>query len=302
MRLSEIAAELYGLDPGEFVAARKDRAAQAKEAGERELAAAVAELRKPTVAAWTVNLLARGAPDEVNALLQLGGALRDAQRELSGDDLRRLTLQRQQVVSAVAKRAGELAAEHDRPVGEPVLREVAATLTAALADPEVAEQVRDGTLAKAASYEGFGDAGPALTAVPDTESDEERKARKRGAGDGRRAEAAGRRRKDLEAERRQAAENELDEARRNAETARADLDSAESDATDAEHRLREADERLNRLREELTAAEQQHRFARTADRGAREAARSAATELERAQRRVQRAERAVATSDDAELS
>ncbi|NEW44995.1 hypothetical protein GV792_03435 [Nocardia cyriacigeorgica] len=297
MRLSEIAAELYGLDPGEFVAARKDRAAQAKDAGDRELAAAVADLRKPTVAAWTVNLLARGAPDEVNALLRLGAALRDAQRTLSGDDLRQLTRQRQHVVSAVATRAGELAVEHDRPVGEPVLREVAATLTAALADPEVADQVRSGTLAKAASYEGFGEAAPALAAVPDTETDEGRLARKRGTEDGRGSRDRARQREDQEAERRKAADEELDAARRNAESARTDLHSAEGDAADAEHRLRETGDRLNRLREELTAAEEQHRFARTAERAARETARAAATELERAERRVQRAERARAELD-----
>ncbi|TLF76711.1 hypothetical protein [Nocardia cyriacigeorgica] len=287
MGLSEIAAELYGLDPGEFVAARKDRAAHAKRAGESELAAAVAELRKPTVAAWTVNLLAREAPDEVDALLRLGEALREAQRELSGDDLRTLTRQRQQVVNALARRAGELAAEHDRPVGEPVLREVATTLTAALADPEVADQVRDGTLAKSASYEGFGDAAPALAAVPDARTGTGR----RGTGRARRGKDSG---GDRAAARRKAAQAELDEARRDAESARADLDSAEREAAEAEKHLREAGDLVARLREELTAAEQQHRFARTAERGAREAARTAATDVERAQRRVERAEQALA--------
>lgn len=287
MGLSEIAAELYGLDPGEFVAARKDRAAQAKRAGESELAAAVAELRKPTVAAWTVNLLAREAPDEVDALLRLGEALRDAQRELSGDDLRTLTKQRQQVVNALARRAGELAAEHDRPVGEPVLREVATTLTAALADPEVADQVRDGTLAKSASYEGFGDAAPALAAVPDARTGTGR----RGTGRARRGQdSAG----DRAAARRKAAQAELDEARRDAESARAELDSAEREAAEAEKHLRDAGDLAARLREELAAAEEQLRFARTAERGAREAARTAATDVERAQRRVERAEQALA--------
>lgn len=287
MGLSEIAAELYGLDPGDFVAARKDRAAQAKRAGDSELAAAVADLRKPTVAAWTVNLLAREAPDEVDALLRLGEALREAQRELSGDDLRALTKQRQQVVNALARRAGELAAEHDRSVGEPVLREVATTLTAALADPEVADQVRDGTLAKAASYEGFGDAAPALTAVPDAKTATRGRTTK-----GRQAKGSTRE-ADRAAARRKAAQAELDEAREAAETARAELDSADREAADAEKRLHEADERVARLREELTAAEEQHRFARTAERGAREAARAAATEVERAQRRVERAEQAL---------
>ncbi|MBF6435439.1 hypothetical protein [Nocardia cyriacigeorgica] len=297
MGLSEIAAELYGLDPGEFVAARKDRAAQAKRAGDSDLAAEVAELRKPTVAAWTVNLLARAAPDEVDALLRLGEALREAQRELSGADLRALTRQRQQVVTALARRAGELAAEHDRPVGEPVLREVATTLTAALADPEVADQVRDGTLATAATYEGFGDAAPALTAVPDADTGTGRRDRARTAA---RHGARGRRRVDRAAEQRKAAENELDEARRTAESARAEQDSAERDAADAERRLREADELVTRLRAELTAAEEQHRFARTAERAAREAARTAATELERARRRVERAEQALADHESGE--
>ncbi|MBF6100844.1 hypothetical protein IU510_22595 [Nocardia cyriacigeorgica] len=292
MGLSEIAAELYGLDPGEFVAARKDRAAQAKRAGDGDLAAAVAELRKPTVAAWTVNLLAREAPDEVDALLRLGEALREAQRELSGDDLRTLTRQRQQVVNALARRAGELAAEHDHPVGEPVLREVATTLTAALADPGVADQVRDGTLAKAASYEGFGDAAPALTAVPEADSGTRRRDRARTAG--RQGKTRERSRADRAAEQRKAAEAELFEARGAAETARAEQDSAERDAVEAERRLREADELVGRLRAELTAAEEQHRFARTAERAAREAARAAATELERAQRSVERAEQALA--------
>lgn len=168
MRLEEVAIDLYGLAPGEFVAARAARVAEAKDAGDKELAAAIGKLRKPTVVAWTVNLLARAAPDDVDALLQLGAALRTAQRELSGAQLRTLTTQRQRVVSALTKRAGALAADRGHPVAEGVLREVGRTLTAALADDAVAEQVRSATLATSASYAGFGPDGATLTLVSPT--------------------------------------------------------------------------------------------------------------------------------------
>lgn len=167
MTLDDVARDLYGLAPSEFVATRTAKVEQAKEAGDKELAAAIGKLRKPTVTAWTVNLLAREAPEDVAALLQLGAALRSAQRKLSGAELRTLTAQRQQAVNALAKKAGALAAAHERPVNEGVLREVGQTLNAALADPDVAEQVHSGTLATAATYDGFGPADPGLVAVGD---------------------------------------------------------------------------------------------------------------------------------------
>ncbi|MFZ2528890.1 MAG: hypothetical protein WAX14_14760, partial [Rhodococcus sp. (in: high G+C Gram-positive bacteria)] len=90
----EIADELYGLDPNEFVAVRNERVAQAREAGDGAAATTIGKLRKPTVAAWLVNALARERTDELAALLDLGSALRTAQRRLSGDDLRTLSAQR----------------------------------------------------------------------------------------------------------------------------------------------------------------------------------------------------------------
>ncbi len=69
-----VADSLYGLDPGGFIAARTEYAAQARESGDRELTAAIGRLRKPTVAAWLVNLLARERADELGVLLELGDA------------------------------------------------------------------------------------------------------------------------------------------------------------------------------------------------------------------------------------
>ncbi|MBF6134028.1 hypothetical protein IU501_13590 [Nocardia otitidiscaviarum] len=168
MTLEEVAGELYGLAPSEFVAARDERVRRAREDGDRALAGAIGKLRRPTVAAWAVNVLAREATDEVTALLALGDALREAQRKLSGEALRALTTQRQQVVNALTRKAGELAAAHDQKLSEATLREIGQTLHAALADPDVAAAVRTGTLTTATSYEGFGPT--TLSAVPTHES------------------------------------------------------------------------------------------------------------------------------------
>ncbi len=71
--------ELYSLPREEFVAARDARAKEARSAGQRELATAIRVLRKPTVAAWLVNLLAREHPGEIRGLGQLGTVPRVAE-------------------------------------------------------------------------------------------------------------------------------------------------------------------------------------------------------------------------------
>ncbi|MFI6046152.1 hypothetical protein ACIA8C_31350 [Nocardia sp. NPDC051321] len=263
MTLDDVARDLYGLAPSEFVAARTAEAEKAKDAGDKALATAIGKLRKPTVTAWTVNLLAREAPDDVAALLQLGAALRSAQRKLSGGELRSLTGQRQQAVNALAKQAGVLAAEHEHPVSEGVLREVGQTLNAALADPDVAEQVHSGTLTTAATYDGFGPAGPGLVAVedqapePDPAEDNPRQ--------------------------------ELDEALEARESSRAARDSAHEEAERAADQLSDIDSRIAELKEALAQAEQERQFSRTAERTAQDQLRSAQKQLDRAERWVERA-------------
>src|SRR5687768_1129626 len=70
--------KLYGLPPSEFTAARNARA-KALKPDDAELAAAVAALPKPTVAAAALNELVREDPSEVRALVQSGKRLRAAQ-------------------------------------------------------------------------------------------------------------------------------------------------------------------------------------------------------------------------------
>ncbi|WP_280271145.1 hypothetical protein [Nocardia wallacei] len=274
MTLEEATRRLYALDPAQFTAARDEQAKAARADGDRKLAAAIGKLRRPTVAAWAVNLLAHEAPEEVTALLELGDALRDAQRRLSGEQLRELTTQRQQVVNAVARRTGQLAAGHDRTLSESVLREVGQTLHAALADPAVADHVRAGTLTAAANYEGFGPAAPELAAVPDHAAEPEKPKQSRAK---------------TSEDRDAAARQELDDALAALESAREATDSAQADLDRAAARVGEAEDRIAAVRAELERAEEQRRFAAAAQRSAQEAAHKAERQLDRVERWVEKA-------------
>jgi hypothetical protein len=154
--LVAVADELYGLLPDEFVAGRDAAVAEARERGDRELAKAIGRLRRPTKAAWLANLLARHRAAQLDGLLTLGGGLAEAQRTLDGAALRQLTSKRHQIVAAMAREAGRLAQEAGDPAAESVLRELQGILDAALARPEVADQVRSGRLTRTLSYSGFG--------------------------------------------------------------------------------------------------------------------------------------------------
>lgn len=156
--LSNVVARLYTASPEDFVAARTEAVKLAKASGDRTGAAEIGKLRKPTVGAWLVNLLAHRRPDLVAELLALGDELRAAQRDLRGAELRELSQRRRETVSALAREARALAVAAGRGVRDPLpLAEVESTLIAALAEPTVAAEVRAGRLAKTVEYAGFGE-------------------------------------------------------------------------------------------------------------------------------------------------
>jgi hypothetical protein len=159
---------LYEEPPDGFVATRAAAIDEARRSGDRDAAKLFAALKKPTVAAWVVNLLALKRPDLIDELVELSGALRAAQRDLQGDALRELSTQRRQFVSALVAAARKLAVAAGAPAARLPLGEVESTLTAALAEPEIAAQVRTGRLIRAASYAGFGEVPrPRLRLVTD---------------------------------------------------------------------------------------------------------------------------------------
>jgi chromosome segregation ATPase len=165
MELDEVADALYALPPGDFTSERDARARAARDAGDKDLGEAIKTLRRPTTSAWLVNQLARQHRDQIDTLLDLGAALREAQGALSADQLRSLAPQRQQVIHALTREARRLAAEHGEPVSDQVEREVESTLQAALADPGVASEVRTGRLTRAITYAGLGPTGVGPTGV-----------------------------------------------------------------------------------------------------------------------------------------
>jgi len=165
--VAEVADELYGLTPAEFTAARDERAREVRAAGQRDEAAAIKKLARPTASAWLVNQLTRTAPDRMASLYELGDELQEAQRTLAGDRLRELSVERRQVINDVLPAASELAGQAGQPASAAVLGEVRATLEAALADSGARDAVRSGRLTKALAYAGLGDVDlSAALAVP----------------------------------------------------------------------------------------------------------------------------------------
>lgn len=277
--LGTVADELYGLPPSEFTSTRNDRAAAAKKAGDRELADAIRQLSRPTTSAWLSNLLVRHRRDQVDQLLDLGGALREAQQQLAGDELRRLSQQRHEVVATLAAEARSLARDAGERVSETVVRELEDTLEAALADVEAAVAVSSGRLQKGLQYSGLGgvdlsDAVAAPAAVP--------------ARPDRKVSAAPVPRDDeRDTRRREAALAEV----RAAEAAAAEADES---AEDAEQRLTEAREKHDAVREQLAAAAKRVEELREREIAAARAVRAAGHERDAAEKAGRAAEQRVA--------
>ena len=170
MDLDQAAAELYALTPAEFTGRRAELVAAARAAGDREAGRAIAAQRRPTVAAWLVNLLVRDQQpgrsgsdggsrdqgDRLADLLRLGVDLRAAQAALDGARIRELSRQRPALLGALVQRARELAGPAGQQVGAGVQRELEETLAAAVADDRAAQAVSSGLLTRALAYAGIG--------------------------------------------------------------------------------------------------------------------------------------------------
>ncbi len=162
--LLELADGLYALPLGDFTPARDALVKEHK--ADKELAARLKALKKPSLAAWVVNLLVRRDAGQVEQVLEVGAALREAQTNLDGEELRALTRQRRQLTAAVTTRARGLAREEGVKVTPAVADQVEATLTAAMVDEGAARAVRSGLLVAALAATGVGevDVAPALAA------------------------------------------------------------------------------------------------------------------------------------------
>ncbi|MFB7357500.1 hypothetical protein [Streptomyces gardneri] len=286
MDVEEIADELYGLKPGEFTAARDAYVAQARQAKDAAVAKVIAALRRPALAAWAANQLARQQPDETARFLELGETLREAHRTLDGERLRTAARQQHQLVGALARRAAVLAAEAGQPVSDTVLHEIEQTLHAVLARTDVAEQWSKGRLVKVpeAAVDFAAIAPDEVPARPVPAKPSAPKQERAGVGE--------RRLRDLERARVVAEEAEAEVGRfeRELDEARDALEAAAGAAEEEVGRVRRLEHELQEARKAKSAAEAIAAEAGTAVKAAERAVREARRAAEQATRAVQRLE------------
>ncbi len=248
-RLDEAAAALLALPPARFTAARNERAAAAGGA----LGRGIAKLRKPTVAAWAVNLLV--ADGQLGEAVELSRALHEAQDDLDAAELARLGRQRRQLVTALARRAAELASEAGTPLSAAVTDAVEKTVNAAVVDPAVAAVVLTGRLVSAIDLADLDpsdlgaavagsvpDAAPAPAPRDDLTARRARKAAERAVREAERARADAEREKAAVDKRLATARERADRLRERVEGLRADLRRAEAEADEADEAVTEREE------------------------------------------------------------
>jgi hypothetical protein len=273
--------ELFATEPKRFTAVRDALARELKAAGQADAAAAVKQLRRPTVAVAAINRVAHEAPDRLQDLVDVGDDLvaLQAERTPDRDELRDLTRRRRAVLQELTVLA---AGTTERP--ESARTSITATLEAASLDPALRDDLLRGRLTEALS--------PAARFVTDTTPGDASAPFRRTSTRRRRAEppprdelAARRARAELDAARERAAE--ADESAREhgelAAVAAARLDAAHRHIADLEAALADA-------RAELVEAKRVEREAQRADHRAR-------TEQERVTAALHAAERAVEAAD-----
>jgi hypothetical protein len=274
MDLADVADELYAVPPEDFVAERTAARDRARATGDKALAADIAGLPKPSTAAWVCNLLVRRQHEEIAQLVELGAMMREAQVNLSGDQLKELGKQRSQVVAALARQARALAAGEGHPVSTAIAEQVEETLRAAVADPDAGAALLGGQLTASLSYNGFGPVdlsgavAPTKPAPPKSpaKAPPTSPAKRGGAADGDRAAREQRRKEAEERARREAEEarrRELAQAEQDAEEAAAvardtaaALEAAEQRVAETAARREELQARVAELQQELRRTEQ----------------------------------------------
>jgi myosin heavy subunit len=295
--VESVAEELYALPQAEFTAARDARSAAAKREGDRSLADAIKKLVRPTTAAWLANLLVRERTRQVEELLELGEAMREAQSELAADQMRQLATQRRQIVSALGREAAKLAGDQGQRVSRAIREEMEGTLEAALADPAAGEALRSGRLTTSLRYTGLGavDVDGVVAMPSKSVASTKQQATKSATRSSRKddADAA------AEAERQRLERIDAAEQRlRDARTAAAD---AKSEATSKDRTVKEVQERVDGLRRQLDELEQQMKRLQSEERFAtknlRDAERAKKSAHEVSRRANERAKDAAARVD-----
>jgi hypothetical protein len=259
MDLDAVATELYGLAPADFTNIRDARASEAKSAGDRELARAIGKLRRPSVSAWLANVLVRERHDQVQSMLDLGAAIRQAQAQSAIDELRKLQRERRRAIASLLDDAAVLARDRGESFSGAVAPDLEATLEAALLDPEAATALKTGLLTTGLRYAGLGWSGatddPSLSADTSEPATMVGRAKKSDPG----LPPADQALRLAAAEAQRETEAHLAEAEREAEAGKARVEEAARDRDVWRRKVADLEQQLDCAQEEAQKAE--HRFA-----------------------------------------
>jgi hypothetical protein len=158
----KLVEELFAETPDRFIAARTDLSARLKGDGDAQGAKDVAALRKPSVAAWAVNRVARDRSSDVETLIRLGANLAEAQQKVASeggvDRLRDVGTERRRLVDRLVREAANALESEGMSAARATLDKVANTLMAIATDDDASVRVRRGVLDKELpAPAGFGD-------------------------------------------------------------------------------------------------------------------------------------------------
>jgi hypothetical protein len=275
---------LYGVPPEEFMALRKQLVAAAKQRGDADAAKLIGAARRPTAAAWVVNLLVRHDSTAQPRLNELTEALRAAHSAMDGSRIRELTSVQRKLIDTLV-RAGLVAAGYADATAA-MRNDVTDTLQAAIADPDVAARL--GRLEKAERWSGFGDFGESSAVARGPERRETPlayqpvSAAPHNSDDGAAIEAARARRAVVSAE---------------VDTAETALREARDSVVERRGKVATARRRYEKILETLSAAERQMEAAEAAADAAEQSAEGAGDRLAKAKDELARAERALDVSE-----
>jgi hypothetical protein len=153
MTIEELVAELLAGPLDEFTSRRNAKAKELKAAGQRDLAAEVAQLKKPPVAVWAVNQLARRNKLVLERLRRAGETVVRAQsgavtgRKNAAPELRAASEGLQRELEAAIREAGDALRAGDHGADEATLRRVQEMLRlAAVSGGETWDRLQRGAL------------------------------------------------------------------------------------------------------------------------------------------------------------
>ena len=152
----EDARALYRLPPEEFTAARDALARRLRSAGERAQAEEVRRLRRPNAPAWALDQIAQDRPELIDEVLATGSELREAMEIGDGRRLREAEHSTREASDTAVREAEHGLAAAGQSVSDDVRARLAATLRAAILDPDVASLLQSGMLERDVELPGFG--------------------------------------------------------------------------------------------------------------------------------------------------